>query len=105
MSFQAYLDAIEDRTGRTPRQLVDEAHARGYGPDTKAGEILAGRQEEYDLGRRHGMALIHDIKNGPKIDSQHVGSTGTHRAQSDTLRLDRQATRPTASTPPAADHR
>jgi|SRR5690606_38914522 hypothetical protein len=97
MSFQAYLDAIEDRTGRTPRQLVDEAHARGYGPDTKAGEILAGLKEEYDLGRGHGMALIHVIKNGPKIDSKHVGSTGTHRDESDTLWLDGKATRPTAS--------
>jgi len=26
MSFQAYLDAIEDKTGLTPRQLVELAH-------------------------------------------------------------------------------
>jgi hypothetical protein len=94
MSFQAYLDAIEDKTGKTPRQLVDEAHARGYGQDTKAGEILAWLKEEYDLGRGHGMALIHVIKNGPKIDSKHVGSTGSHRDESDTLWLDGKATRP-----------
>ena len=30
MSFQAYLDAIEKKTGRTPRQLLDEAIERGY---------------------------------------------------------------------------
>ena len=36
MSFQAYLDAVERKTGKTPQQLVDEAHARGYGPDTKS---------------------------------------------------------------------
>ena len=94
MSFQAYLDAIEDKTGKTPRQLVDEAHARGSGQDTKAGEILAWLKEEYDLGRGHGMALIHVIKNGPKIDSKHVGSTGSHRDESDTLWLDGKATRP-----------
>ena len=40
MSFQAYLDAIERKTGLTPQQLVDEAHARGYDSDTKAGEIV-----------------------------------------------------------------
>lgn len=34
MSFQAYLDAIEDKTGRTPRALVDEARARGSTPRT-----------------------------------------------------------------------
>ena len=33
MSFQAYLDTIEKRTGKTPQELVDEAHARGFGPD------------------------------------------------------------------------
>jgi len=40
MSFQAYLDAIERKTGLTPQQLVDEAHARGHDSDTKAGEIV-----------------------------------------------------------------
>lgn len=29
MSFQAYLDAIEKKTGLTPRQLVDQARERG----------------------------------------------------------------------------
>ncbi len=29
MSFQAYLDAIEMKTGKTPQELLDEAHARG----------------------------------------------------------------------------
>jgi hypothetical protein len=40
MSFQAYLDNIEDKTGRTPQELV-EASAKGFGPGTKAGEIVA----------------------------------------------------------------
>ena len=41
MSFQAYLDAIEAKTGRTPRQLLDEAIARGYQqPGVKAGVIV-----------------------------------------------------------------
>ncbi len=29
MSFQAYLDTIEDKTGLTPRQLVEIAHEKG----------------------------------------------------------------------------
>ena len=40
MSFQAYLDKIEENTGKTPRELVELATERGYGPGTKAGEII-----------------------------------------------------------------
>lgn len=95
MSFQAYLDAIEDKTGRTPRQLVEEAQSRGYDePGVKAGEILAWLKEDYDLGRGHGMALVHVIKNGPTISSKHVGSSGSHADASDTLWLDGKASKP-----------
>lgn len=95
MSFQAYLDAIEKKTGRTPRQLADEARARGLdGPDTKAGEILEWLKTDYGLGRGHGMALVHVIRNGPAIDARHVGTSGPHRDESDTLWLDGIATKP-----------
>ena len=88
MSFQAYLDAIEKKTGKTPQQLVDEARARGYGVDTKSGVIVTWLADDYGLGRGHAMALVHVVKNGPGISDKHVGSTGTHRDESDVLRLD-----------------
>lgn len=95
MSFQAYLDAIETKTGLTPRAFIALAHERGHDdPSTKAGTVLAWLKEDYGLGRGHGMALVHVIKNGPKIDAKHVGSTGVHRDASDTLWLDGKATRP-----------
>ncbi|KRA24516.1 hypothetical protein ASD65_08855 [Microbacterium sp. Root61] len=98
MSFQAYLDAIEDKTGLTPRQLVDIAATKGFDqPDIKAGVILEWLKDDYDLGRGHGMALVHVIKKGPTIDAKYVGTTGTHRDESDTLWLDGKATRPGAS--------
>ena len=53
MSFQAYLDNIEEKTGRTPRQFIDAAASRGYGAGTKAGEIIAWLAEDYGLGRGH----------------------------------------------------
>jgi hypothetical protein len=53
MSFQAYLDNIEDKTGITPRQFVDLAAEKGFGPGTKAGEIVAWLAEEHGLGRGH----------------------------------------------------
>lgn len=95
MSFQAYLDSIEDKTGLTPRQLVEQARERGLdGPDVKAGAIVEWLKTEHDLGRGHAMALVHVIKNGPKIGTKHVGSTGVHRDETDTLWLDGKATKP-----------
>ncbi|MEB8326084.1 DUF4287 domain-containing protein [Dietzia kunjamensis] len=94
MSFQAYLDTIETKIGLTPRQLVDAATEKGFGPGTKAGPILAWLKEDYDLGRGHGMALVHVITKGPKIDPKHVGSGGSHSDASDTLWLDGAATNP-----------
>ena len=95
MSFQAYLDAVETKTGLTPRQIIERAHARGLdAPGVKAGEILAWLKEEYDLGRGHGMAMVHVITKGPTIDAKHVGTTGSHRDASDTQWLDGKDTRP-----------
>ncbi|MCC2336005.1 DUF4287 domain-containing protein [Cellulomonas wangsupingiae] len=94
MSFQAYLDAVEEKTGLTPRQLLDHAHERGFDASTKAGPILAWLAEDHGLGRGHGMAMVHVITKGPQIGDTHVGSTGTHRDASDTLWLDGRATRP-----------
>ncbi len=88
MSFQAYLDAIEKRTGKTPQELLDEAHARGFGPQTKAGDVVSWLAGEYGLGRGHAMALAHVVRNGPEISEKHVGTDGTHRDESTTLRLD-----------------
>ena len=94
MSFQAYLDAVEKKTGLTPRQLVDLAQERGFGPGTKATPILEWLKEDYDLGRGHGMALVHVITKGPQISDTHVGSGGTHTDPTDTLWLDGAATNP-----------
>ncbi|QTE28002.1 DUF4287 domain-containing protein [Pengzhenrongella sicca] len=93
MSYQAYLDAIETKTGRTPQQLLDEAAGRGYGPETKATEFLAWLKDEYDVGRGHAMALYGVLKNGPTAPVKHVGSAGSHRDESLELRLDGIAAR------------
>ena len=97
MSFQAYLDAVEDKTGLTPRQLLELAQQKGYDdPSVKAGTIVEWLAADYGLGRGHAMAMVHVIKNGPQISSKHVGTDGTHRDESDTLWLDGKATKPTA---------
>ena len=95
MSFQAYLDNIEEKTGKTPREFIVLAHERGYDDAaTKAGVIVDWLKTDYALGRGHAMALVHVIKSGAKIDPTHVGSTGVHRDPSDTLWLDGRLTNP-----------
>jgi hypothetical protein len=95
MSFQAYLDKIEDKTGKTPRALVDEAKSRGYdAKDVKAGVICDWLKNDYDLGRGHAMALVHVIKNGPQISDKHVGTKGSHSDPGNMLWLDGKATNP-----------
>lgn len=95
MSFQAYLDAVETKTGLTPREFIELAGKKGlYDPAVKAGAILDWLKNDYELGRGHGMAIVHIIKNGAQISDKHVGSTGTHRDESDTLWLDGIKTNP-----------
>lgn len=88
MSFQAYLDNIEQKTGKTPQQLLGIAKTKGFTPDSKAGEIITWLEDDFDLGRGHAMALVYVIKNGTTISTKHVQSGGTHADDSDTLRLD-----------------
>lgn len=94
MSFQAYLDNIEKKTGKTPNEFIALARERGYDdPSVKAGTILAWLKKDFDLSRGYGMALVQVIKNGPEISDKHVGSNGSHRDESATLRLDGIANR------------
>ena len=93
MSYQAYLDALESTTGRTPQQLLDEAAELGYGPTTKASVVLDWLAGEYGIGRGHAMALYGVLKNGPGVPEKHVGSSGSHRDDAPTLRLDGIAAR------------
>lgn len=95
MSFQAYLDAVETKTGLTPRQLVDLANERGYDASTKATPILEWLAADYGLGRGHGMAMVHVITKGPTISEKHVGTDGVHRDESINLWLDGKASKPT----------
>lgn len=89
MSFQAYLDNIEQKTGKTPLEFIELAKSKGFdNPSVKAGEIVAWLKQDFDLGHGHAMALVHVIKKGPKIDSKHVGTGTSHNDASDTLRLD-----------------
>ncbi len=88
MSFQAYLDNIEAKTGKTPNDFIALATKKGFGPDTKSGEIVAWLKQDFQLGHGHAMAIVHVIKNGAKISDKHVGTGGVHSDPSNTLKLD-----------------
>lgn len=95
MSFQAYLDTIEERTGLTPRELLEIARTKGFdAPRTKAGDVVTWFAEDYGLGRGHAMALWYVLKNGPVVPGEHVRSGGVHSDPSETLWLDGKASRP-----------
>lgn len=89
MSFQAYLDNIEAKTGKTPNEFIAMATEKGFDDhETKAGAIVSWLKEDFGLGHGHAMAIVYVIKNGVKIGDKHVGSAGVHRDESDTLKLD-----------------
>ena len=93
MSYQAYLDAIEKKTGLTPQQLLDQAAEQGFTPTSKATEVVTWLKETHGLGHGHAMAFFGVLKNGSTISDKHVGRKGPHGDASTELRLDGLAQR------------
>jgi hypothetical protein len=83
MSFQAYLDNIEEKTGRTPKQFIAEAKKNKL---TEFKDIIAWLKTDYGLGTGHARALAYVIQHGAEFTLKHT--TGTHRDASGTLNLD-----------------
>ncbi len=58
MGFQACIDNIRAKTGKTPEQLkAHPINAGIYSKDMKAGDLVAWLKKEYDLGHGHSMAI------------------------------------------------
>lgn len=83
MSFQAYLDKVEELTGKTPQEFVDMAREKNL---TEHKDILAWLKTDYGLGTGHARAVAHVILHGPEFEVRQT--TGTHRDESGTLKLD-----------------
>ena len=67
MSFQAYLDNIQAKTGKSPEDFLAWAKARGYfNKDTKVMTIVNDLKSEFDLGHGHAMAIVQHLKNEGK---------------------------------------
>jgi hypothetical protein len=64
MSFQAYLDTIKEKTGKTPSDFLALAEEKGLLTDgVPAGPVIAWLDEEYGLGRGHAMALVQTMRD------------------------------------------
>ena len=58
MSFQAYIDNIKAKTGKSPEELKEAAEKAGvYRIDMKASELVSFLANEFNLGHGHAMAI------------------------------------------------
>lgn len=71
MSFQAYIDNIKAKTGKSPEQLKEAAKKAGvYKRDMKASELVDFLKNEFDLGHGHCMAIWKYFKDNNWIDTK-----------------------------------
>jgi hypothetical protein len=68
MSFQAYIDNIKAKTGKTPADFKKLAEDKQFivdeklNPKIKATEITTWLKEEFELGHGHAMAIYATFK-------------------------------------------
>lgn len=73
MSFQAYIDNIQAKTGRNPEQFRRWGLENGFSDgtrlaaDVKVGTIVAALKAEFGLGHGHAMAIVALLK-GARCD-------------------------------------
>ena len=71
MSFQAYLDNIQAKTGKSATDFRKLAAKKGYADaqglrvGVKPGDIVAWLKQDFDLGHGHSMAIV-ALLNGAK---------------------------------------
>jgi Domain of unknown function (DUF4287)/Domain of unknown function (DUF5655) len=55
VSFQAYLDNIQAKTGQRPEDVASALREQGF---AKPGEMVAWLKQAYGLGHGHAMAIV-----------------------------------------------
>lgn len=76
MSFQAYLNNIQAKTGKTPDDFRRLAAKKGFThdgtmrPGIKAGEVVAWLKEDFQLGHGHAMAIFALLKGSKNEGSK-----------------------------------
>jgi len=76
MSFQAYLDNIQAKTGKRAEDFKKMADEKGFTAGgklkagVKAGTIVEWLKDDFELGRGHAMAIYALLKGSKSEDSQ-----------------------------------
>lgn len=76
MSFQAYMDNIQAKTGKSPAEFKKLAETKRFlqsgklASHTKAGDVVKWLKEDYKLGHGHAMALFALFKGAKKEEDQ-----------------------------------
>jgi Domain of unknown function (DUF4287) len=75
VSFQAYLDNIQAKTGKSPADFRRLAAEKGFAergklkPGVKAGVVVAWLKADFALGHGHAMAIVALLKGKKGGDS------------------------------------
>jgi len=109
VSFQAYLDTIEAKTGKPPQDIA--AAVRGHGL-SKPAEIIAWLKTEYGLGRGHAMAIVALVRSETqpartgedRTDAHFSGARAKWRPAFERLVDEVVSLRPDVSVSPAASY-
>lgn len=73
MSFQAYLDNIQAKTGKSPDDFKKLAEKKGFlksgklKDEVKAGQIVDWLKADFALGHGHAMAIYALFKGVKKV--------------------------------------
>ena len=72
MTFQAYLDNIKTKTGKSPSDFQQLASQKGFiadgtlRKDIKVGAVVSWLKDDFGLGHGHAMAIVAVLKGPPK---------------------------------------
>jgi hypothetical protein len=77
MSFQAYLDTIKAKTGKTPDDFRALAAQKGL---TQYSEILAWLKADFGLGHGHANAMAQVLANADKLKASPDDKLAAHFA-------------------------
>ena len=73
MSFQAYLDNIQEKTGKTPEDFIKLAKKKAFSDSAglrdgvKVSDVVAWLKADFELGHGHAMAIVALIKGTKNV--------------------------------------
>jgi len=77
MTFQAYLDSIKEKTGKTPEDFRAMSAEKGL---STYREVLAWLKEDFALGHGHANAMAQLLINADKFQASPEDKLGDHFA-------------------------